>query len=31
MEAEVQTLTGAGRGERSEERVTSLNGYRPRA
>ncbi len=30
MEAEVQTLTGAGRGERSQERVTSLNGYRQR-
>ena len=26
MEAEVQTLTGAGRGERSPERVTNLNG-----
>jgi transposase-like protein len=31
MEAEVQTLTGAGRGERSEDRVTHLNGYRQRA
>jgi putative transposase len=31
MEAEVQTLTGAGRGERSSERVTNLNGYRERA
>src|SRR5215218_4176034 len=30
MEAEVQTLTGAGRGERSEERVAQLNGYRQR-
>ncbi len=30
MEAEVQTLTGAGRGERSPERVTQLNGYRQR-
>jgi transposase-like protein len=31
MEAEVATLTGAGRGERSPERVTHLNGYRGRA
>jgi putative transposase len=31
MEAEVATLTGAGRGERSPERVTNLNGYRERA
>jgi transposase-like protein len=31
MEAEVATLTGAGRGERSSERVTNLNGYRERA
>jgi putative transposase len=30
MEAEVAQLTGAGRGERSAERVTHLNGYRPR-
>ena len=30
MEAEVATLTGAGRGERSEDRVTHLNGYRQR-
>jgi transposase-like protein len=30
MEAEVATLTGAGRGERSPERVTNLNGYRER-
>jgi transposase-like protein len=30
MEAEVAQLTGAGRGERSSERVTHLNGYRPR-
>jgi putative transposase len=31
MDAEVATLTGAGRGERSAERVTNLNGYRERA
>jgi transposase-like protein len=31
MEAEVASLTGAGRGERSPERVTNLNGYRERA
>jgi putative transposase len=31
MEAEVAQLTGAGRGERSAERVTHRNGYRPRA
>ena len=31
MEAEVTTLTGAGRGERTPERVTYLNGYRERA
>lgn len=31
MEAEVSQLTGAGRGERSAERVTQLNGYRQRA
>jgi putative transposase len=31
MEAEVAQLTGAGRGERSPERVTQLNGYRPRS
>ena len=31
MEAEVATLTGAGRGERTPERVTNLNGYRERA
>ena len=30
MEAEVPQLTGAQRGERSPERVTHLNGYRPR-
>src|SRR3954469_6368260 len=30
MEAEVSQLTGAQRGERSPERVTYLNGYRPR-
>ncbi len=30
MEAEVAELTGAGRGERSPERVTQLNGYRER-
>ena len=30
MEAEVAQLTGAARGERSPERVTHLNGYRPR-
>ena len=30
MEAEVAQLTGAGRGERSAERVTNLNGSRPR-
>src|SRR3954468_2751077 len=30
MEAEVALLTGAQRGERSAERVTHLNGYRPR-
>ena len=30
MEAEVAQLTGAQRGERSHERVTHLNGYRPR-
>jgi putative transposase len=30
MEAEVAQLTGAPRGERSPERVTHLNGYRPR-
>lgn len=29
MEAEVAQLTGAGRGERSAERVTHRNGYRP--
>ena len=31
MEAEVAQMTGAGRGERSEDRVTNLNGYRQRA
>jgi putative transposase len=31
MEAEVATLTGAGRGERTPDRVTNLNGYRERA
>ena len=31
MEAEVAQLTGAGRGERADGRVTNLNGYRPRA
>ena len=31
MEAEVSELIGAGRGERSEERLTHRNGYRPRA
>jgi putative transposase len=31
MEAEVAQMTGAGRGERSEGRVTNLNGYRQRA
>jgi len=31
MDAEVATLTGAGRGERTPERVTNLNGYRERA
>jgi transposase-like protein len=31
MEAEVAHLTGAGRGERSPERATHLNGFRPRA
>ncbi|MEA2171995.1 MAG: putative transposase [Solirubrobacteraceae bacterium] len=31
MDAEVETLTGAGRGERTPERVTNLNGYRERA
>ena len=31
MEAEVASLTGAARGERSPERVTNLNGYRERA
>ncbi|MCA1701221.1 MAG: IS256 family transposase [Actinobacteria bacterium] len=31
MEAEIAQLTGAGRGERTAERVTNLNGYRPRA
>jgi putative transposase len=31
MEAEVVSLTGAGRGERTAERVTNLNGYRERA
>lgn len=31
MEAEVEQLTGAGRGERSQGRVTQLNGYRQRA
>lgn len=30
MEAEVVQLTGAGRGERSEDRVANLNGYRQR-
>jgi putative transposase len=30
MEAEVATLTGAGRGERTPDRVTNLNGYRER-
>jgi putative transposase len=30
MEAEVAELTGAGRGERAEGRVTNLNGYRQR-
>ena len=30
MEAEVSQLPGAGRGERSPERVTHLNGYRLR-
>lgn len=28
MDAEVAMLTGAGRGERTPERVTNLNGYR---
>jgi putative transposase len=31
MEAEVSQLTGADRGERSPDRVTYRNGYRPRA
>ncbi len=31
MEAEVAQLTGAGRGERTDGRVTNLNGYRQRA
>lgn len=31
MEAEVATMTGAGRGERVEGRVTNLNGYRQRS
>jgi len=31
MDAEVATLTGAGRGERTPDRVTNLNGYRERA
>jgi putative transposase len=31
MEAEVAQLTGAQRGERSPERATHLNGYRPRS
>ena len=31
MEAEVAQLTGAERGERADERVTQLNGYRQRA
>lgn len=31
MEAEIEQCTGAGRGERSPERVTNLNGYRQRA
>jgi transposase-like protein len=31
MDAEVATLTGAARGERTPERVTNLNGYRERA
>jgi putative transposase len=31
MEAEVSELIGAQRGERSEERLTHRNGYRPRA
>jgi transposase-like protein len=31
MDAEIATLTGAGRGERTPERVTNLNGYRERA
>ena len=30
MEAEVAQLTGAPRGERTPERITHLNGYRPR-
>ena len=30
MEAKVAQLTGAGRGERAEGRVTHLNGYRER-
>ena len=30
MGAEVAQLTGVERGERSPERVTNLNGYRPR-
>jgi transposase-like protein len=30
MEAEVSELIGAERGERSEERLTHRNGYRPR-
>src|SRR5688500_11151557 len=30
MECEVSELTGAERGERSEDRVTHRNGYRPR-
>ncbi len=31
MELEVETLTGAGHGERSPERVNQRNGYRERA
>jgi putative transposase len=30
MEAEVSALIGAGRGERTEDRATHRNGYRPR-
>jgi putative transposase len=30
MELEIETLTGAGRGERSSERINQRNGYRDR-